>query len=258
MGAANVGAVLTTWHSLPPRARLVLITMAHLSYDAPRPGAPARQYWAGPGHLAEVLYGPDGVAGRDDNGNAIATPSAGRQVEKVITQLIDAGALIRLTIGGKNHRARYEVVLTPPVEDTPSPTDLVGLTDSQPDQIGYVSPTISGNQPDHFGYVSPTFLVGPRRKEEKEEYRGTMAGEVSTSPALADVHVTEGGKRWSDVPVLSLGTDGYAAANAFLERTIGTTAAGDAVAGYVAQGSSYVDAVVTAAWNAGWEPEGPP
>ena len=62
---AEVGAVLTTWHSLPHRARLVLVAIAHLSFDEARPNVPARRYFGGVGHLAEVLYGPDGVDGRD-------------------------------------------------------------------------------------------------------------------------------------------------------------------------------------------------
>lgn len=62
MGAYNVGHVLLSWSSLTPRARVVLTAMAFRSSDAPdEHGRPPRRYYAGPGYLAEVLYGEEGV-----------------------------------------------------------------------------------------------------------------------------------------------------------------------------------------------------
>lgn len=260
MGAVNVGAVLTTWTSLPHRARVVLVAMAHVALDAPRDGAPARRYFGGPGYLAEVLYGADGVE-RNDGGELVATPSAGRQVEKVLTELVRAGALVRVRAGGRRHRSEYEVVLTPPV----SPTESVGH-----------SPT------ETVGTARPNRSVEPDRNGRPQENRGTNeenqednpgSGEHAESRAKmsADEHKIEStGQTWHDVPLISerwtqLGPhrlcgvtvpEAYPDALAHLDRTIGTASAGARVAAYLDEhdGSDYATAVVHIALDGGWLP----
>lgn len=240
MGAVNVGAVLRTWHDLPHRARVVLLAMAHMALDTPRDGMPARRYFGGPGYLAEVLYGPDGVE-RLDGGEPVPTTSAGRQVEKALTELVRAGAVRRVTVGGRGHRSEYEVVLTPPV----SPTDSVG-----------VSPTESVAQPDRFGRPSPTETVGPRSHEEP---RGTPGGQPHSSAPQRDAHATavDDEQGWSDVVLVDdvASAEQYPAATAWLERTLGVDKAAAQVA-YVVDtlGLSYTRAVVRVAADRGWKP----
>lgn len=246
MGAVNVGAVLTTWTSLPHRARVVLVAMAHVALDAPRDGAPARRYFGGPGYLAEVLYGPAGLE-RNDGGELVATFSAGKQVEKVLTELVKAGAVRRVRAGGRRHRSEYEVVLTPP----DSPTETVGL-----------SPT------ETVGTAPPNRWVQPHRNGGPQENRGTTEENQEDNPGSGE-HVesrttttADDEQGWSDVALIddpgttTVTDELYDAAHAFLAKTLGTETAGDVVATYVVENvdTSIRGAVVEVARTRGWAP----
>jgi len=241
MGAVNVGAVLTTWHALPHRARVVLVAMAHVALDTPRDGQPARRYFGGPGYLAEVLYGPAGVES-NDGGEIVATPSAGRQVEKVLTELVRAGAVHRVVTGGRRHRSEYEIVLTPPV----SPTETVGHSPTV--SVGSARPDRSV-QPDRTG--RPQENIGTN-EEHQEDNHGS--GDRLTSRATTS-RTRQG---WSDVALLDDAptTALYPAASAYLERTVGTETAGDMVATYLLEhvDASVMTAVVESARSRGWAP----
>lgn len=255
MGAVNVGAVLTTWTSLSHRSRVVLVAMAHVALDAPRDGAPARRYFGGPGYLAEVLYGPDGVE-RNEGGEIVATASAGRQVEKVLTELVRAGAVRRVRAGGRRHRSEYEVVLTPPVSPTetvgPSPTESVGT--ARPNRS--VQPDQNGRPQENRGTTEENQEDNPGSGEHVES-RGTTA---------SDGHKIEStGKVWHDVPLLPdsdvplTGIPDLAAAYpdawAHLERQMGHARAGTAVAALLDVGyESHTEAVIRAALVSGWTP----
>lgn len=244
MGAANVGAVLLTWHDLSHRAHRVLVAMAHLSLDNARDGAPARRYWGGTGYLAEVLYGPAGVVGRDDRGEPIPTPSAQRQVEKCLTELVRAGALRRVVKGAPGRRAEYEVVLARPEEH---PTETVGQHPTE---------TVGNTRPERS--VRATDSVGPRRqrihKEHTEENSGMSAPRTDASADDAD----DDGREWSDVVLVddTASAEAYPAALGHLERRLGAELAGDRVAAYVAEHAeaSYTRAVVDVAIAEGFRP----
>lgn len=252
MGAANVGAVLLTWHDVSHRAHRVLVAMAHMSLDEARPGNAARRYWDGPGYLAEVLYGPDGIEGRDEKGRAIPTPSARRQVEKCLTELVRVGAVRRVVKGSVGHRAEYEVITFRPTE---SPTETVG--ESPTETVGGARPKRSG-KPDRNGR--------PQEDQENQEHREdniqlSAPQDRATGPAVDDEHRIEStGQVWHDVPLVDVGdgpetVEDYAAASGYLERKIGSEQAGANVA-YVtgALGLSYSRAVVHVARAHGWKP----
>lgn len=243
MGAINVGAVLTTWTDLPHRARVVLVAMAHVALDAPREGASARRYFGGPGYLAEVLYGPAGIEQYDD-GRAIPTTSAGKQVEKVLTELVKAGAVRRVRAGGRRHRSEYEIVLSPPV----SPTETVGL-----------SPT------ETVGTAPPNRWVQPHRNGGPQENRGTTEEHQEENITSGD-HVqsrattpSDEGRGWSDVLLVdaadAAALEAYPAAMTYLERTLGTASAAELVESHSAEhGTSYTRALVEVAAARGWAP----
>lgn len=250
MGAANVGAVLTTWTSLPHRARVVLVAMAHVALDAPRDGAPARRYFGGPGYLAEVLYGPDGLE-RNDGGELVATFSAGKQVEKVLTELVKAGAVRRVRAGGRRHRSEYEVVLTPPS----SPTETVGLSPTE--TVGTAPPN---------RWVQPHRNGGPQEnrgttEENQEDNPGSGEHVESRTTTASDGRDIEGESSspevtWHDVPLVDLAdvdaATVYEDAAAFLDRTVGTERGGELAAAYFK--TTYTRAVVDAAAAHGWTP----
>ena len=259
MGAVNVGAVLTTWTSLPHRARVVLVAMAHVALDAPRDGAPARRYFGGPGYLAEVLYGPDGVE-RNEGGEIVATPSAGRQVEKVLTELVRAGAVRRIRAGGRRHRSEYEVVLTPPV----SPTETVGLSPTE--TVGTARPNRSV-QPDQNGRPQENRGTNEENQEDNPGSGDHVESRTTTASDGRDIDGESSGPdvTWHDVPLLPdvdvqlTGIPDIAAAYpdawAHLERRMGHARAGTAVAALLDVGyESHTEAVIRAALVSGWTP----
>lgn len=257
MGAANVGAVLLTWHDVSHRAHRVLVAMAHMSLDEARPGAPARRYWDGPGYLAEVLYGPDGIEGRDGKGRAIPTPSARRQVEKCLTELVRVGAVRRVVKGSHGRRSEYEVVTFRPVD---SPTETVGASPTE--TVGVARPERSA-QPDRNGRA--------QEDQENQEHReddiqlSAPQDRATGRPVDNEHRIESTGQVWHDVPLIPdvpatalqgiTDPGAYGSAHAHLERTIGRERAGEAVARLIAIGyASYTEAVIGAALDTGWKP----
>jgi len=226
VGAQNTGAGLLTWYDLPHRARIVWTAMAHMALDQTRDGQPARRYWNGPGYLAEVLYGPAGLEGRDDRGEPIPTPSARRQVEKTLTELVRAGAIRRLVKGAPGRRAEYEVVLTRPEH----PTDSVG--EHPTESVGNTRPNRSVT-PDRFG--RPQEGLGELGEREEQHH---------LSAPRTDARATDHDAQ--DIPPTP---DLYATATTHLERTVGTEHAGRLVAAYLSThpDAGYLEAVVSVA-----------
>lgn len=167
MGASNAALVVMTWPDLSGRAWRVLMAMALLTRDDKSlDGRPARRYRGGPNYLAEVLYGTDALERTADG--LVYKSSALRQVEKVLTELVRQGALRRVTVGGKNHRAEYELqfprreasarhraesVAAAFLDDLLSPTERDGLSIT-------ISPTETVVQTMTEERVSPTERVG--------------------------------------------------------------------------------------------------
>lgn len=252
MGAANVGAVLIYWPGhVSQRSMLVLVAMAHLSLDTAREAQAARRYFAGPGYLAEVLYGPEGIA-HAQGGEAVPTDSAGRQVRKCLTELERAGAIRRVVKGAPGRRSEYEVVLTradvhTPVDDDSRPADL--------DRRGPSTPDLSGPEQRTAEVRSRGPVESPsgttRNHQEHEEEKIAV---VSTSPAPALAASEQG---WTDVALVVEQVTGeqYDGATAHLERTVGTAQAGDLTAAYLLahEGAGYMDAVVHVARESGWK-----
>jgi hypothetical protein len=267
MGARNASGVRLMWGHLPDGAYRLLFEMAQTALDEDgrdiRTGEviPARRFFGGEDTL--VTY----VRSHNDRGEVRSHAAKKSAAYRFLAQLVDAGAvkIVRAATGGSRSWYALNVDLLNVEEfaalddrainrrpQSPSRSDSgesepVGLSESEPVGLSESEPV--GLTP----YALP--------KEVLEELQPRKTGpEVSTSPAPAvGVHTTTDGRSWEDVPLITVDTAGYAEANAFLERTIGTSAASSAVAGYIAAGCpSYHDAVVTAAWNAGWEPEGPP
>lgn len=243
MGAANVGAVLLTWHDLSHRAHRVLVAMAHLSLDNGRDGAPARRYWGGTGYLAEVLYGPAGVVGRDERGEAIPTPSAQRQVEKCLTELVRAGALRRVVKGAPGRRAEYEVLLVRPEH----PTETVGQ---------HPTGTVGDTRPKRS--VRATDPVGPKRQRTHQEHTEENPDVTAPRTDARDDAPGDDGREWSDVVLVddTASAEAYPAALGHLEKRLGAELAGDRVAAYVAEHAeaSYTRAVVDVAIAEGFRP----
>ncbi len=238
MGAANVGAVLIYWPGVvSQRSMLVLVAMAHLSLDTDRPEQAARRYFAGPGYLAEVLYGPDGIA-HAQGGEAVPTDSAGRQVRKCLTELEKAGAIRRVVRGAPGRRSEYEVVLTRAVPSREHDTEADRRGPETEDRSGPEQRTaeVQNTGPQR----SPSGTT--RNHQEHEEEKITV---VSTSPAPA---LAAGAQQGST-------GEQYASAVAHLERTIGSAQAGDHVAAYLLEhdGARHVDAVLHVALEQGWK-----
>lgn len=261
MGAENVGAVLLTWHDLPHRARVVLLAMAHMASDKKRTEdgrtIEARRYWNGPGYLAEVLYGPEGITGYDRKGHPIPTSSAARQVEKCLTELVGRGALKRVVKGSIGHRAEYEIVTYRP---TDSPTETVGQSPTE--TVGRARPNRSV-EPDRNGRPQEV----PRNQEEnRQDNPGSGDHVESRGTTSPDEHKIEStGKPGHDVPLLPdvdvqlTGIPDIAAAYpdawAHLERRMGHARAGTAVAALLDVGyESHTEAVIRAALVSGWTP----
>lgn len=238
MGAANVGAVFITWPGhISQRSLLVLLAMAHLSLDTAREGQPARRYFAGPGYLAEVLYGAEGIE-HARGGEATPTPSAGRQVRKCLTELERAGAIRRVVKGAPGRRSEYEVVLT---VATPRTAEVR--------QQGTAEVPNRGPQRS----AERTAEVPLRNHEDYQEHQEEKitTSVPSPTPALA-----AGEQGWSDVALVTEKVTGehYVSANGFLERTVGTARAGDLTADYLVAhpDAGYMDAVVNVARDGGW------
>lgn len=103
MGAQNVSAVFDNWAHLAHRPFRLLVGMAHQTLDQPDPktGTPARVYFRGREATATLL------GYQLDSEKAQAT--AFREVQKVIRQLLDVGALTHLAGPSERSHARYGV-----------------------------------------------------------------------------------------------------------------------------------------------------
>lgn len=163
MGARNVAAVLVAgWHELPYRARFALVCVAQMSLDAPSNGRPARRYFAGPEYLAQVLLGE-------------VSDSSIAQVEKVLTQLTKAGALLRVVRGAPGRKAEYELVLKRP-EPVEHPTETVGKHPTE---------TVGDTPPERW---EPTHQNGGAQEQGEEQQRRT-GRTTSPDPAISPAPV---------------------------------------------------------------------
>ncbi len=105
MGARNVAAAYAMWPHLPHRAFRLLAGMAVTALDDAVDGRPARRYFASERSMAELL-GPVPVdASRD--------ASAFRSARAALRDLVDVGAVVRLTAGRRGSRAEFELILDP-------------------------------------------------------------------------------------------------------------------------------------------------
>lgn len=296
MGARNASGVRLMWGHLPDGAYRFLMEMAHTALDDDgrdiRTGEviAARRWFGGEDLL--VTY----VRSHNDHGEVRSHAAKKSAAYRCLRQLVAAGAVkvVRAAVNGD--RSWYALNVDPlgteefaalehrainrrpqsasqsnsqsasqsnsapapdAVDDGPAPDPRVraSRTLQSATQSDTESPSQSDTQSASQSNTLPICITqGGTQGATPEDNRP----EVSTSPAVG-VHVLVDGKTWADVPLLTVGTDGYDEAKSFLDRTIGTAAAATAVAGYMASGCpSYVDAVVTAAWNSGWEPEPPP
>ncbi|MCL1871840.1 MAG: hypothetical protein FWF90_15700 [Promicromonosporaceae bacterium] len=220
-----------------------------MALDTGRPDQPPRRYFAGPGYLAEVLYGPDGIE-RYDDGDPVPTASATRQVEKVLTELVRAGAARRVVTGGRRHRSEYELVIARPVDDAPalaaSPTDSVGHSPTE--SVGTARPKRSG-QPDRNGRPQET----QRNQEEYQEDNMTPSATTDAHEADPSRHESSAGLVWYDVPLdLEDTTALYDAASTYLATHCGPARALDLVGARTDVGIPPRVAVIEAARAAGW------
>jgi len=235
MGIKNVSGAYLMWSELPDGAHRLLTGMSYASFDhdgVDRRGVPvtARRFFGGADLL--VTY----VRSHNDRGE-VRTYAARRSAAfRFLAQLIEAGAVkvVRAAVNGV--RAEYALNVDPLEVEA-----FAALPDaSRP--VGQ----------------RPTGSDAPSKEELEEQQKDLQeentSPEAVTSPAVG-VHTTADGRTWSDVPLLTVDTTSYGEASGYLDRTMGTARAGDAVAHLIASGCpSYTDAVVTAAWRAGWEP----
>lgn len=105
MGARNVSAAYVMWPHLPHRAFRLLAGMANTALDDDVDGRPARRYFGGERSMAELI----GEVPADADRNA----SIFRSARAALRELIDAGAIVRLTTGRRGSRAEFTLNLDP-------------------------------------------------------------------------------------------------------------------------------------------------
>lgn len=106
MGYANAQQVMVRWSHLDHRAVRCLLAMALAARDKPGThGEPAGVYWGG----HEVLAWSLGLTDWDQD----PSPNALRTVRRVITGLVDNGAVKPLGRPHPGHRAEYQLTLGP-------------------------------------------------------------------------------------------------------------------------------------------------
>ena len=251
MGIKNVSGAYLMWSELPDGAHRLLTGMSYASFDhdgVDRRGVPvtARRFFGGADLL--VTY----VRSHNDRGE-VRTYAARRSAAfRFLAQLIEAGAVkvVRAAVNGV--RAEYALNVDPlEVEAFAALPDASRPVGQRPTGSDAQRPTGSDAE-------RPTGSDAPSKEELEEQQKDLQeentSPEAVTSPAVG-VHTTADGRTWSDVPLLTVDTTSYGEASGYLDRTMGTARAGDAVAHLIASGCpSYTDAVVTAAWRAGWEP----
>lgn len=101
MGANLVTQVLAHWTHLSDRAFRVLVRMAVTALDRPTLEAPANTYFAGRELLAMSLRGDGG-----------SEKSRYRTVARVVAELVEAGAIVRIDGGRTGHNAVYRLTLS--------------------------------------------------------------------------------------------------------------------------------------------------
>ena len=105
MGSRLVGAALAhTWATLTPAARLTLIAMCHTAHDQSSSKTEAGVYWAGRDGLILTVLGldPATLTGAEH-------AAAAQRIKRYVAELVDAGAIVRLSEGRRGVAARYKV-----------------------------------------------------------------------------------------------------------------------------------------------------
>jgi hypothetical protein len=260
MGIKNVSGAYLMWSELSDGAHRLLTGMSYASFDhdgVDRHGLPvtARRFFGGADLL--VTY----VRSHNERGE-VRTYAARRSAAfRFLAQLVEAGAVkvVRAAVNGV--RAEYALNVDPlQVETFAALPDASRPVGQRPSQSDAERPSQSdAERPSQSDAERPSQSDAPSKEEQKDEHEDlreeNTSPEAVASPAVG-VHTTADGRTWSDVPLLTVDTTSYAEASHFLDRTMGTARAGDAVAHLIASGCpSYTDAVVTAAWRAGWEPD---
>lgn len=105
MGSRLVGAALAhTWATLTPAARLTLIAMCHTAHDQSSSKTEAGIYWAGRDGLILTVLGLDPKQ---------LTPAeyeaAARRIKRYVAELVDAGAIVRISEARWGKSAEYKV-----------------------------------------------------------------------------------------------------------------------------------------------------
>lgn len=195
MGGSNVAAVYRSWAHLDHRPFRLLAGMASVSLDRTGPkGEPAQVYWGG----REMTAGLLGYTLETKQ----AQKTAFREVQRVIAQLIDAGALTHLSSPSERSHARYAVNVDGPpvgwVSDTPvtggrktHPTDRpvqVGATPSN----GCVShPPTGVSVGPSLGWVSDTPIGRGDNLDEPIEESSSPAAVVSPAAQRGELMMRE-------------------------------------------------------------------
>lgn len=106
MGARLVsGALQPHWaRTLSANARLVLVAMCLQARDTATPVAPAATFWGGHDDLILRLRGEIPDPGTPQYRTAV------KQMQRIVAELIEAGAVERVGGGYRGHRTEYRVM----------------------------------------------------------------------------------------------------------------------------------------------------
>lgn len=127
MGDQLMRSVMDQWPVLTHRQWRCLLVMARFTYDTPRRGKPARRYWGGHRRLLEQLGFPD-------------TPAARRTLARLLQELVDVGALMRIGGSAPGRNAEYEVIVWPAADETPGREDQVNAWPPEPGDAPDITP----------------------------------------------------------------------------------------------------------------------
>ena len=127
MGARNVGAAIAMYPQLGHRAMRLLVGMALTALDQPTNMQAAQRYFGGRDALADILGYRLPAAPDESDDAARVRSNAYEQVRRALAELIEAGAVERVSSGTGKWRSEYLLrVATGPVDNDPAQAHLSG------------------------------------------------------------------------------------------------------------------------------------
>lgn len=174
MGARLVTLVLARWTHVSDRGFRLLVRMAHTALDEPGAGgAPAGVYFGGRELLALTLRAQGG-----------SPRTRYRDVRAVLTELLDAGAVERISDGRPGSRSAYRLTLNEAraIDTSPVDNSVDGRTvegEIAPTMEVQIAPPRRGSEHLNGGGLSTPLSVRGTTEELSEERRGSTTTDLT-------------------------------------------------------------------------------